>query len=735
MFVVLAPSGEKESSSHRSLHSNVPTREELTSALAMQCNLCTASRSDLERNSPAWLLEALQDVPSGARVYKISSVKSPQKVGDSDGEEMSVAELKAQVESLKREKADLHVKLKDAVGSVKSFHAQQRKLYDGFKILRAKYDDLKAESAVTMWEYIPSKVKGFEQLGDTNVSIFESASRIGDYKIGKLLGEGQFADVKLATCSKSSTQLAVKIMRKDRVHSVQALKRIQNELAVLRMVDHENIVTFHDVILSTKFVYLFVEQGGEDLFEFFDQHLEGVDQRIAQEIILGITLPIAYLHKLQICHRDLKPENILLKQIPGRPITSSVIQICDFGLCCQKVKPRTKSLSEFCGSPGFFAPEMVLGGGKYNGLLVDVWSIGCIMLELSLGHDIFCKSWMSAYDFDIIQRPSAFEDAIDTAVSDLKLELMNEEMVEFIRKVLVIDPSKRISSEEMLDLSWFRGHSKVSKKRRYQSESMQSLDLEAKMEPLSEFKSSDDQVSEPNSPMFAFGIDDEEIPAPTHESIPMPMAEAKSDNSNNSSENDLVALNKAKTRMISDEAKFSDYTSRSASPMSPTELKGRASLIETDDDDDGQSEKFKDSLSLRARRHFSKSNPITVDTKVTKKYSSVAGLTTSNPNAGTSGGSLVNNYVSNSALGGLSHGVDSSSPPAHLTLNLPPIDPQTPSLRSAKKTYKSGVSLLREVDADQLLLSPDAEKGKSPSLQGRTYSSSSDVGAEEKRTR
>lgn len=379
MFVVLAPSGEEESSSHRPLYSNVPTREELTSALAMQCNLCTASRSDLERNSPAWLLEALQDVPSGARVYKISSVKSPQKVGDSDEEELSVAELKAQVESLKREKADLHVKLKDAVGSVKSFHAQQRKLYDGFKILRAKCDDLKAESAVTMWEYIPSKVKGFEQLGD------------------------------------------------------------------------------------------------------------------------GIGAPSVH---------------------PFSDVTNA--------------------------------------------------------------HHI-------------------------------------------------------VASQEMLDLSWFRGHSKVSKKRRYQSESMQSLDLEAKMEPLSEFKSSDDQVSEPNSPMFAFGIDDEEIPAPTRESIPMPMAEAKSDNSNNSSENDLVALNKAKTRMISDEAKFSDDTSRSASPMSLTQLKGRASLMETDDDDDGQSEKFKDSLSLRARRHFSKSNPITVDTKVTKKYSSVAGLTTSNPNAGTIG--------------------------------------------------------------------------------------------------
>lgn len=101
-----------------------------------------------------------------------------------------------------------------------------------------------------------------QQLGETNISIFESSTRIGDYTIGELLGEGQFADVKLATSSKSSRTLAVKIMRKDRVHSVQALKRIHNEIAVLRKADHENIVKFHDVILSTKYVYLFGECGG-----------------------------------------------------------------------------------------------------------------------------------------------------------------------------------------------------------------------------------------------------------------------------------------------------------------------------------------------------------------------------------------------------------------------------------------------------------------------------------------
>jgi len=68
-----------------------------------------------------------------------------------------------------------------------------------------------------------------------------------------------------------------------------------------------------DVIFTAKHVYLFVEMGGPDLFEFFDNHLDGVDAKVAREIIRGISDPVAYLHERGICHRDLKPENVLLK--------------------------------------------------------------------------------------------------------------------------------------------------------------------------------------------------------------------------------------------------------------------------------------------------------------------------------------------------------------------------------------------------------------------------------------
>ena len=177
-------------------------------------------------DSPPWLLEAMRDQSDDVRVYSCPAVL-PSRIIDSDEDDAGgsdVRDLKAEIAKLKEQNRTLQTQLKEAVSSVKTFHSQQRKLYDGFKILRAKYDDLKADSAVTMWEYIPSKIKGFEevsespgqrgenifsrhatnylltlspppppllQLGDTNISVFESSTRIGDYTIGGLLGEGE----------------------------------------------------------------------------------------------------------------------------------------------------------------------------------------------------------------------------------------------------------------------------------------------------------------------------------------------------------------------------------------------------------------------------------------------------------------------------------------------------------------------------------------------------------------
>ena len=135
--------------------------------------------------------------------------------------------------------------------------------------------------------------------------------------------------------------------------------------------------------------------------------------------LVGVFKATLYCHDLGICHRDLKPENILLtfdKEL-GRCID---LKLCDFGLAA-KIS-TTSMLSDFCGSPGFFAPEMIVTG-KYHGDKADIWSVGCILLEMLFGHRKFIDIWMQAYDYEVLQDKAMFTEEIQLACASLPKHL------------------------------------------------------------------------------------------------------------------------------------------------------------------------------------------------------------------------------------------------------------------------------------------------------------------------
>lgn len=371
-----------------------------------------------------------------------------------------------QIDKLEHENEILLKERNDALESIKILHSQQCNLYESFKLLRGKYDDLKTEIQHILWEFIPSQHNdshnGFSELGNVNLSVFETPNRISKYIIGPLLGEGQFADVKQCIDTVTQKQYAVKVITKRKVSTLAGLKRVKNEVELLTKLDHPNIVTFVDFIHSPKNVYLFTEVGGKDLFEFFEANPLGVTGETARQIILGIVKPLVYLHQSGICHRDLKPENILLSTKKDGLQLHESVQICDFG---QSVLSSSKGshggLSGLCGSPGFFAPEMILyGDRKYDGFAADVWSVGCVMLELTRGHDEFCRIWMTSYDYNKLQCEHKFEESLCQAVENVhnnqSEEVVDKErdLVEFLRRVLVLDPSKRLRTAEMLLHPW-----------------------------------------------------------------------------------------------------------------------------------------------------------------------------------------------------------------------------------------------------------------------------------------
>ncbi|KAI5156343.1 Calcium/Calmodulin-Dependent Protein Kinase Type 1G [Manis pentadactyla] len=155
---------------------------------------------------------------------------------------------------------------------------------------------------------------------------------------------------------------------------------LENEIAVLKRIKHENIVTLEDICESSTHCYLVMQlvSGGE----LFDWILErGVyTEKDASLVIQQVLLAMKYLHENGIVHRDLKPENLLYLT----PEENSKIMITDFGL--SKMEQSGVKFTA-CGTPGYVAPEVL--AQKPHSKAVDCWSIGVITYILLCGYPPF----------------------------------------------------------------------------------------------------------------------------------------------------------------------------------------------------------------------------------------------------------------------------------------------------------------------------------------------------------
>lgn len=353
-----------------------------------------------------------------------------------------------------------------AMASVQTFHQQQKQLFDEFVLLRTRYDEVKGNLMDTLWgkccEFHPD-LKVIPECEDLE-TFLEDEERVGVYNLGRMLGEGQFATVKACMVSQSrgeqskrketlefGKEYAMKIIEKEKVQTFKALQRTSNEIMILHELVNPHIVCVADIIQTPKKLYIVAEKGGEDLFEFFDEHPDGVPEAWAREIMKRILKGVHYCHENQICHRDLKPENILVS-FDADSGSCADLKLCDFGLAAH-FAPK-QQFTDFCGSPGFFAPEMVIKG-SYYGDKADIWSCGCILLELVLGHEQFCEVWMKAYDYEVLQEKQVFVREIDATLEHLVSVLdFSDGLNDFVIKFLNMRASERPDIREMLEHNW-----------------------------------------------------------------------------------------------------------------------------------------------------------------------------------------------------------------------------------------------------------------------------------------
>ncbi|OMJ81076.1 hypothetical protein SteCoe_18535 [Stentor coeruleus] len=273
------------------------------------------------------------------------------------------------------------------------------------------------------------------------------------WRRGNLIGEGVYGKVFQAMDQDTGELLAVKIIKLSN-NSETAEKQfylLSQEIELLKSLRHINIIKYYqtDISMDSKCVNIILEYvtGGSlrDLLLKYGSFSENVIKNYIIQILKGLV----YLHSKNIVHRDLKSANILVTE-------DAVIKLSDFG-CSRKMENGDISMS-IKGSPYWMAPEVVLQEG--HGLPSDIWSLGCLIIEMATGKPPWSEISNKASDIiKLISMPGRVPKIPDLS-SDLK---------DIVKKCLNRDPSLRPTARLLLmhqcitSYSMSTSHSYVSK--------------------------------------------------------------------------------------------------------------------------------------------------------------------------------------------------------------------------------------------------------------------------------
>ncbi|UNI24196.1 Non-specific serine/threonine protein kinase [Purpureocillium takamizusanense] len=276
-------------------------------------------------------------------------------------------------------------------------------------------------------------------------------THVGPWQLGRTLGKGSSARVRLCRHNVTKQLAAVKIVNRRMAYLVQdsslaALSKwdsslpeqingemrvpmaIEREVAILKLIEHPNIMRLYDIWENRSEIYLileYIDRG--DLFTFINTYGR-LSEDTSVFFFRQMISAIAYCHSFNVCHRDLKPENIL--------ITGDLqIKIADFGMAALH-QTDTHHLATACGSPHYAAPEL-LKNRQYRGDRADIWSLGVIlyaMLSATLPFDdpdlrvMMAKTKKGHYQMPRCVSPEA---------------------ADLIRRMLQVNPDRRITLKEI----------------------------------------------------------------------------------------------------------------------------------------------------------------------------------------------------------------------------------------------------------------------------------------------
>ncbi|XWS74225.1 hypothetical protein CRYUN_Cryun02cG0197600 [Craigia yunnanensis] len=277
------------------------------------------------------------------------------------------------------------------------------------------------------------------------------------------VGRGAYGIVCCATNSKTKEEVAIKKIGNAFDNRIDA-KRTLREIKLLCHMDHDNIVKIKDIIMPAereKFndVYIAYELMETDLHQIIRSSQPLTDDH-CQYFLYQLLRGLKYIHSANVLHRDLKPSNLLLN-------ANCDLKICDFGLA--RTTSETDFMTEYVVTRWYRAPELLLNCSEYTAA-IDIWSVGCILMEIIGRVPLFPgKDYVQQLGL-ITQLLGSPEDSdlgflrSDNArkyVKQLphfpkqpfaeKFPDVSPAAIDLSEKMLVFDPSKRITVEEALN--------------------------------------------------------------------------------------------------------------------------------------------------------------------------------------------------------------------------------------------------------------------------------------------
>eukprot|EP00069_Balaena_mysticetus_P014630 bmy_01639T0 len=301
-----------------------------------------------------------------------------------------------------------------------------------------------SEIALSVWS---NKVFVFFDLTVDDQSVYPKELR-DEYIMSKTLGSGACGEVKLAFERKTCKKVAIKIISKRKFaigseREADPALNVETEIEILKKLNHPCIIKIKDFFdAEDYYIVLELMEGGE----LFDRVVgnKRLKEATCKLYFYQMLLAVQYLHENGIIHRDLKPENVLLSSQKE----DCLIKITDFGQ--SKILGETSLMRTLCGTPTYLAPEVLnsFGTAGYN-RAVDCWSLGVILFICLSGYPPFSehKTHVSLKD-QITSGKYNFIPEVWAEVSEKALDL--------VKKLLIVDPKARFTTEEALRHPWLQ---------------------------------------------------------------------------------------------------------------------------------------------------------------------------------------------------------------------------------------------------------------------------------------